>query len=183
MRSSSRSASSFNTLAYPIPSSVLCLGVCRALILGAHLTLVVHTAQGARFNSALCDSTSLQGAEAAKALRTMWEREAQQQQAALRSSGSRLSPVRRRGSFHQQENKRDIVNDTLEGFVVRPSNPDMTKLLLVYQTRCGGLPRDDIEPTPDQIGALRQVIDSGAPPYVCFSIWGPNAGMFFKKSP
>ena len=74
----------------------------------------MHTAQGARFNSALCDSTSLQGAEAAKALRTMWEREAQQQQAALRSSGSRLSPVRRRGSFHQQENKRDIVNDTLE---------------------------------------------------------------------
>ena len=44
-----------------------------------------------------------------------------------------------------------VVNDTLEGEVTRPTNDDMTKPLLVYQTRCGGLPRDEIEPTPDQI--------------------------------
>ena len=74
-----------------------------------------------------------------------------------------------------------MVNDTLEGYVTRPTNDDMTKLLLVYQTRCGGLPRDEIEPTPDQIGALRQVLDSGAPPYVDFSIWGPHMKRGLKK--
>ena len=74
-----------------------------------------------------------------------------------------------------------VVNDTLEGYVTRPTNDDMTKLLLVYQTRCGGLPRDEIEPTPDQIGALRQVLDSGAPPYVDFSIWGPHMKRGLKK--
>ena len=74
-----------------------------------------------------------------------------------------------------------VVNDTLEGYVTRPTNDDMTKLLLVYQTRCGGLPRDEIEPTPDQIGALRQVLDSGAPPYVDFSVWGPHMKRGLKK--
>ena len=65
-----------------------------------------------------------------------------------------------------------IVNDTLEGYVIRPNNGDMTKLLLDYHTRCGGLPRDSIEPTPDQIGALKQVIDSGAPPLMSVSAFG-----------
>ena len=57
-----------------------------------------------------------------------------------------------------------VVNESMEGFVKRPDSDDMTKLLLIYQSRCGGLPRDEIEPTPDQIGALRQILDSGAPP-------------------
>ena len=57
-----------------------------------------------------------------------------------------------------------VVNESLEGFVHRASNEDMTKLLTVYQHRCGGLPRNEIEPTRDQIGALRQVLDSGAAP-------------------
>ena len=44
-----------------------------------------------------------------------------------------------------------------------------------------GLPRDEIEPTPDQIGALRQVLDTGSAPYVDFSLWGPHMKRALKK--
>jgi hypothetical protein len=67
-----------------------------------------------------------------------------------------------------------VVNDTLEGYVTRPNNDDMTKLLLVYQARCGGLPRDEIEPTPDQIGALKQILESGPPPLRGLQRLGPT---------
>ena len=74
-----------------------------------------------------------------------------------------------------------VVNESMEGFVKRPDSDDMTKLLLIYQSRCGGLPRDEIEPTPDQIGALRQILDSGAPPSVDMCIWGPHQKRAIKK--
>ena len=61
-----------------------------------------------------------------------------------------------------------MINETLDGFVARPSNLDMNKYLLTYQNRRGGFPRDEIDATPDQIGALRQVIATGASPYVDF---------------
>ena len=57
----------------------------------------------------------------------------------------------------------------------------MNKLLLLYLSRCGGLPRDEIEPTSDQIGALLQVINSGQAPYADFSLWGPRGKRALKK--
>ena len=63
-----------------------------------------------------------------------------------------------------------IINETPDGHVNRPSNEDYNKLLLVYQSRCGGLPRDEIEPTADQIGTRLQVISSGQAPYADFSL-------------
>ena len=44
-----------------------------------------------------------------------------------------------------------------------------------------GVPRDEIEPSPDQVGALSQVLASGTAPYVDFSLWGPHMKRALKK--
>ncbi len=74
-----------------------------------------------------------------------------------------------------------IINEALDGYVVRPKNEDVNKLLLVYQTRCGGMPREQIEPSADQLGGLLQVLKSGSAPYADFSLWGPQGRRALKK--
>ena len=74
-----------------------------------------------------------------------------------------------------------IVNESLDGYVQRPLNEDFNKFMLTYATRCGGLPRDGIEPTPDQVGALQQVVATGMTPYVDFSLWGRHMKRALKK--
>eukprot|EP00969_Alexandrium_andersonii_P119424 5279961-Alexandrium_andersonii.AAC.1 len=38
-----------------------------------------------------------------------------------------------------------------------------------------------MEPTPDQLSAVSQLIESGAPPYVDFSLFGPHGRRLLKK--
>eukprot|EP00969_Alexandrium_andersonii_P305680 13512227-Alexandrium_andersonii.AAC.1 len=38
-----------------------------------------------------------------------------------------------------------------------------------------------MEPTPDQLSAVAQLIESGAPPYVDFSLFGPHGRRLLKK--
>ena len=57
----------------------------------------------------------------------------------------------------------------------------MTKYLTTYITRCGGPPREEIEPTAEQMGALSQVLSTGAAPSVDFSLWGPHMKRALKK--
>jgi hypothetical protein len=74
-----------------------------------------------------------------------------------------------------------IMNEALEGYVIRPSNEVVNKLLTVYQSRCGGMPREQVEPTADQLGGLLQVLNSGSAPYADFSLWGPQGRRALKK--
>merc|ERR1711966_251715 len=74
-----------------------------------------------------------------------------------------------------------IINETLDGYVIRPKNEEYNKLILLYVTSCGGLPRDEIEPTADQVGALLQVLTAGQAPYADFSLWSPRGKRALKK--
>eukprot|EP00974_Lingulodinium_polyedra_P057419 5525628-Lingulodinium_polyedra.AAC.1 len=43
-----------------------------------------------------------------------------------------------------------------------------------YAQARGGLPHVDHEPTSEQLSAVHHLLGSGAPLYVCFSIFGPH---------
>eukprot|EP00969_Alexandrium_andersonii_P166914 7376333-Alexandrium_andersonii.AAC.1 len=45
----------------------------------------------------------------------------------------------------------------------------------------GEYPHRDMDPTPDQLSAVSLLIDSGAPPYVDFSLFGPHGRRLLKK--
>ena len=45
----------------------------------------------------------------------------------------------------------------------------------------GGLPHPDHEPSPDQLAAVKQLLASGAPPYVDFSLYGPYGRRMLKR--
>ena len=45
----------------------------------------------------------------------------------------------------------------------------------------GEPPAPDIEPTAEQLGAVKQLVDSGAPPYVDFALFGPHGRSLLKK--
>eukprot|EP00969_Alexandrium_andersonii_P058291 2567418-Alexandrium_andersonii.AAC.1 len=49
-----------------------------------------------------------------------------------------------------------------------------------YKATRGDYPHRDIEPTPDQLSAVKQLIASGAPPYVDFSLFGPHGHRLLK---
>ena len=43
------------------------------------------------------------------------------------------------------------------------------------------MPREQVEPTADQLGGLLQVLKSGSAPYADFSLWGPQGRRALKK--
>ena len=51
----------------------------------------------------------------------------------------------------------NISAETLDGYVTRPKNEDTNMLLSVYHALCGGLPGDEIVPSPDQPRTARRV--------------------------
>eukprot|EP00974_Lingulodinium_polyedra_P070049 6778243-Lingulodinium_polyedra.AAC.1 len=44
-----------------------------------------------------------------------------------------------------------------------------------------GLPRVDHEPAAGQLSAVRRLLETGAPPYVCFSTFGPRGGRRLQR--
>ena len=50
-----------------------------------------------------------------------------------------------------------------------------------YQQTRGSLPSQDVEPTAEQLSAVAQLVNSGAPPYVDFSIFGPHGRRLLRK--
>eukprot|EP00969_Alexandrium_andersonii_P371161 15478892-Alexandrium_andersonii.AAC.1 len=50
-----------------------------------------------------------------------------------------------------------------------------------YKATRGDYPHRDMEPTPDQLSAVKQLIACGAPPYVDFSLFGPHGHRLLKK--
>ena len=45
----------------------------------------------------------------------------------------------------------------------------------------GGMPSADTEPTDEQLSAVKMLLESGGPPYVDFSIFGPHERRALKK--
>ncbi len=50
-----------------------------------------------------------------------------------------------------------------------------------YSLARGEPPAPDIEPTGEQLGVVKQLVDSGAPPYVDFALFGPHGRRLLKK--
>eukprot|EP00969_Alexandrium_andersonii_P106484 4698026-Alexandrium_andersonii.AAC.1 len=50
-----------------------------------------------------------------------------------------------------------------------------------FKAARGEYPHRDMEPTPDHLSAVSQLIESGAPPYVDFSLFGPHGRRLLKK--
>jgi hypothetical protein len=50
-----------------------------------------------------------------------------------------------------------------------------------YRIRYGDLPAVNEEPTTEQLGAIRQLLDGGQPPYVDFAIFGPHGRRTLRK--
>ena len=53
-------------------------------------------------------------------------------------------------------------------------NEKINAMFSNYRSTRGDLPHQDIEPTADQLSAIYQLLATGAPPYVDFSIFGPH---------
>jgi hypothetical protein len=52
-----------------------------------------------------------------------------------------------------------------------------------YCTKYGEVPAVEEEPTTDQLGAVRQLLDGGQVPYVDFAIFGPHGRRTLHKLP
>eukprot|EP00974_Lingulodinium_polyedra_P107301 10386000-Lingulodinium_polyedra.AAC.1 len=50
-----------------------------------------------------------------------------------------------------------------------------------YSTLRGGLPAREVEPSAEQLAAVKQLLDSGAPPYVDFSVFGPYGRRMLRR--
>ena len=51
----------------------------------------------------------------------------------------------------------------------------------VYDTRLGGAPPDDQEPTVAQLSAMKHVVTHGCVPYADFGVFGPHAIRMMRK--
>eukprot|EP00974_Lingulodinium_polyedra_P051639 4967652-Lingulodinium_polyedra.AAC.1 len=50
-----------------------------------------------------------------------------------------------------------------------------------YAAVRGGLLSTDVEPSPEQFAGAKQLVDSGNPPYVEFSVSAPNVRRLFRR--
>eukprot|EP00974_Lingulodinium_polyedra_P094594 9168186-Lingulodinium_polyedra.AAC.1 len=50
-----------------------------------------------------------------------------------------------------------------------------------YSAIRGGLPSTDVEPSSEQLAAVKQLLDSGSPPYVDFSVFGPHGRRMVRR--
>jgi len=74
-----------------------------------------------------------------------------------------------------------LVDVTADSECSALSNEKVNEMFAHYQATRGDLPHQDIEPTTDQLSAIHQLLATGAPPYVDFSIFGPHGRRFIRK--
>ena len=74
-----------------------------------------------------------------------------------------------------------VVDVTAEADIV-PLPPDsVAEAFRRYRDTRGEYPHPDHEPTADQLSAVSQLLSSGAPPYVDFSLFGPHGRRLIRK--
>eukprot|EP00969_Alexandrium_andersonii_P236135 10424947-Alexandrium_andersonii.AAC.1 len=74
-----------------------------------------------------------------------------------------------------------VVDVTAEAEVVMLDAQEIQELFEDYKATRGDYPHRDMEPTPDQLSAVKQLISGGAPPYVDFASFGPRGHRVLKK--
>ena len=74
-----------------------------------------------------------------------------------------------------------LVDPSAEAELVPLSASALTAMFAKYEENRGGPPGVDVEPTLEQLSAVKQLVDAGAPPYVDFSLFGPYGKRFLKK--
>ena len=66
-----------------------------------------------------------------------------------------------------------ILDPTLDAEVQVMSTTEITKCYEEYRKRFGDYPTPESDVSPDQLSALKQVLESGAVPFADFSVFGP----------
>ena len=67
-----------------------------------------------------------------------------------------------------------IVDQTLDAEVLPLEQTEVTRMYESYQQKYGAAPSPDAEPTSDQLAAVRQLVSSGASPYIDMAVYGPQ---------
>ena len=96
----------------------------------------------------------------------------------LAAGGASLTPA----SPTRKLKLSSVIDPTLDAEVQQLSPTEITEMYTRYKNRFGDHPSPEVEPTPDQISALRQLIQAGAAAYADFSVWRPHALRTLRKS-
>jgi len=67
-----------------------------------------------------------------------------------------------------------LVDVTMEAKLIPLQQATIDNLFREYADQFGGLPTGEMEPSDDQVSAVKMILDSGAPPYVDFALFGPH---------
>ena len=74
-----------------------------------------------------------------------------------------------------------IIDPTLDAEIIMIEQPIADKLYAAYKAKFGDRPAPDVDPTLDQLSALKQLVATGALPYVDMSLWGPHGLRTLRK--
>ena len=74
-----------------------------------------------------------------------------------------------------------IIDPTLDAEIIMIEQPIADKLYAAYKAKFGDHPAPDVDPTLDQLSALKQLVATGALPYVDMSLWGPHGLRTLRK--
>ena len=74
-----------------------------------------------------------------------------------------------------------VVDQTLDAEVQMLKVTEVQDLFERYKQKFGDNPLPEAEPTADQLSAVKQILDSGAPPYIDYGVYGPNGLRLLRK--
>ena len=78
-------------------------------------------------------------------------------------------------------NLSNLVDQSLDAPVEPLSQARIRQLFADYETKHGGAPHEDVEPTEDQLAAVWQLYKSDRVPYTDFAVFGPHARRLLQK--
>ena len=74
-----------------------------------------------------------------------------------------------------------LVDPTAEAELVPLTSLALREMFARYEEDRGGPPGVEVEPTLEQLSAVKQLVDAGSPPYVDFSLFGPHGRRFMRR--
>lgn len=93
-------------------------------------------------------------------------------------AGGTSSPL---GSPTRKLKLSSVVDPTLDAEIVQVAKSELDKMYGDYKAKFGAHPAPDTDPTADQISGLKQLVATGALPYVDFSVWTPHGLRHLRK--
>jgi len=74
-----------------------------------------------------------------------------------------------------------IIDPSMDSELVRLPGTKIRQMFNEYEKTRGAEPTEDIEPTVEQISAVKQVLDADLVPYADFALFGPYGKRFLQK--